>query len=282
MTPSSFAFEIVPGVSIGGSSGPLVIAGPCVAESLDICRQVAEAMQEICSALHLPYVFKASFDKANRTSVTSFRGPGLDKGLEMLSQVRSEFGVPVLTDIHLADQAAAVAEVCDILQIPAFLCRQTDLLVAAGETGKPVSVKKGQFMAPEDMGRAVEKVRSTGNDRVMVTERGTAFGYHNLVVDMRGLVVMGQAGVPVVFDATHSVQLPSGQGGMSGGQREFVFPLTRAAVAVGIQGLFMEVHPCPDEALCDGPNSLPLSQVCEVLSTVRRIHQVRWGSGAAA
>jgi len=282
VTPSTSAFDILPGVSMGGSSGPLVISGPCVAESLDICRQVAEAMQEICSALDLPYVFKASFDKANRTSVTSFRGPGLDKGLEMLSQVRSEFGVPVLTDIHLADQAAAAAEVCDILQIPAFLCRQTDLLVAAGETGKPVNVKKGQFMAPEDMVRAVEKVRSTGNDRVMVTERGTAFGYHNLVVDMRGLVVMGQAGVPVVFDATHSVQLPSGQGGMSGGQREFVFPLTRAAVAVGIQGLFMEVHPCPDEALCDGPNSLPLSQVRDVLSTVRRIHQVRWGSGAAA
>ena len=280
MTQLRSSFEIAPGVSVGGSAGPLVIAGPCVAESMEICRDVAGAMQKICADLELPYIFKASFDKANRTSVTSFRGPGLERGLEMLMQVKREFDLPVLTDVHLAEQAAPVAEVCDALQIPAFLSRQTDLLVAAGEAGKPVNVKKGQFMAPEDMERAVDKVRSTGNDRVKVTERGTAFGYHNLVVDMRGLVIMAQAGVPVVFDATHSVQLPSGQGGTSGGQREFAFPLTRAAVAVGIQGLFMEVHPRPAEALCDGPNALPLSDVRDVLATVKSIHRVRWGSGA--
>lgn len=265
--------EVAPGVTIGQGERLLVIAGPCVIESLDLCRRTAETLATLCSRLGLSYVFKASFDKANRTSAASFRGPGLEAGLETLAAVREEFSVPVLTDIHEPAQADRVAEVADVLQIPAFLCRQTDLLQAAGRTGRTVSIKKGQFLAPEDMRPAVDKVRSTGNERVMVTERGTAFGYHNLVVDMRSVVILSGQGVPVVFDCTHSVQLPGGLGSTSGGQRQFVAPLARAAAGAGIHGLFMEVHPDPGRALCDGANSLALSEVEPLLRSVKQIHE---------
>ena len=265
-------FEIGKGVEIGGD-GLVVIAGPCVAESLEICLEVAERMSEICSRLGVGYVFKASFDKANRSSVDSFRGPGLEKGLEMLEKVGGEFGVPLLTDIHAPEQAAKAAEVVDILQIPAFLCRQTDLLVAAGETGKAVNVKKGQFMSPREMAGALEKIKSTGNGKLALTERGTFFGYNNLVVDMRSLVEMRALGVPVIFDATHSVQTPGGQGKSSGGRREFVRPLARAATAVGIDALFLETHPDPDQAKSDGPNSVDFNLAETIISecvSVRR------------
>ncbi|MBQ7696125.1 MAG: 3-deoxy-8-phosphooctulonate synthase, partial [Lentisphaeria bacterium] len=225
--------------------------------------------------LGINYVFKASDDKANRSSGTSRRGPGLEKGLEILAEVKRTLGVPVITDIHESEEAAPVAEVADILQIPAFLCRQTDLLHAAGKTGRPVNIKKGQFMAPEDTRNCVEKVRMTGTNSVMLTERGSSFGYHNLVVDMRSLVTMRSFGVPVVFDATHSVQLPGGLGNASGGQREFVFPLARAAAAVGIDALFAEVHPRPAEAWSDGPNSLDFDGISQVLAKVKQIHDLR-------
>ena len=272
MSLPSPSFAIRPGLTIGGDAQLVLLSGPCVAESLEICRRVAGTLAEACARIGIGYVFKASFDKANRTSVTSFRGPGLENGLEILAAVRDEFGVPVVTDIHAPEQAAAVARVADILQIPAFLCRQTDLLVAAGETGACINIKKGQFLAADDMAAAVAKVRSTGNARVILTERGTTFGYHNLVVDMRSLPTMAALGVPVVFDGTHSVQLPGGQGTCSGGERQFVAPLVRAATAVGIQGLFLEVHPDPDKALCDGANSLVLAQVEPLLRTVKAIH----------
>jgi 2-dehydro-3-deoxyphosphooctonate aldolase (KDO 8-P synthase) len=258
---------------VGGGAVPVVIAGPCMAESLEVCRRVAEAAVAACARLGLPYVFKASFDKANRTSGTSCRGPGMDEGLRLLAAIREEFRVPVLTDIHEAAQATVAAAVVDVLQIPAFLCRQTDLLEAAGQTGKPVNIKKGQFMAPEDMGPAVLKVEQAGNRRVLLTERGTSFGYHNLVVDMRSLVIMADLGVPVVFDATHSVQLPGGQGGASGGQRQFVAPLVRAAAAVGVHGLFLEAHPDPARALSDGANSLSLAELPTVLASFKAIHE---------
>ena len=268
------AIDIGHGVGIGDGYPLLVIAGPCVIESRDLCHEVAGVLKDVCVELSLPYVFKASFDKANRTSVGSFRGLGLEQGLCILDSVRQQFGIPVLTDVHEIGQVAAVAAVADVLQIPAFLCRQTDLLVAAGETLKPVNIKKGQFLAPEDMATAIEKVRSTGNGRAFVTERGTTFGYHNLVVDMRSLRIMASLGTPVVFDATHSVQLPGGQGASSGGQREYVLPLARAAAAVGIDGLFLEVHPDPGSALCDGPNSIPLGEVRDLLLSVQRIHEL--------
>ena len=263
--------EISDGVNVG-DGGLVVIAGPCVAESLDVCREIAGFMTELCAKKNVSYVFKASFDKANRSSGASYRGPGFDDGLEMLAEVKREFRVPVLTDIHSADQAARIAEVADIIQIPAFLCRQTDLLIACGETMKPVNVKKGQFMAPEDMKGAVEKVESSGNKKIMLTERGASFGYHNLVVDMRSLVTMRGLGVPVVFDATHSVQLPGGLGNASGGRREFVRPLARAAAAVGIDALFLEVHPNPEEAKSDGPNSVDFETAALILDDVLRIH----------
>lgn len=266
--------EISDGVTVG-DGGLVVIAGPCVAESLDVCREIAGFMTELCAAKNVSYVFKASFDKANRSSGASFRGPGIDSGLEMLAEVKREFRIPVLTDIHSADQAWDIAEVADIIQIPAFLCRQTDLLIACGETMKPVNVKKGQFMAPEDMKGAVEKVESTGNKQIMLTERGASFGYHNLVVDMRSLVTMRSLGVPVVFDATHSVQLPGGLGNASGGRREFVRPLARAAAAVGIDALFLEVHPNPDEAKSDGPNSVDFETVALILDDVLKIHDLK-------
>lgn len=246
-------------------SGLFFIAGPCVLESLELGKRVAGALAEIGQRLQVEMVFKSSFDKANRSSIHSFRGPGLDTGLEWLARIKADTGLPVTTDIHLPDQAAAVAEVGDILQIPAFLSRQTDLLQAAATTGRIVNVKKGQFLAPMDMRNVVDKLGESGCREVLLTERGTAFGYNNLVVDFRSIPMMQSLGPPVVFDATHSVQLPGGQGGASGGQREFVPVLARAAVAAGCSGIFMEVHPEPDKALCDGPNSWPLQNTEQLL-----------------
>ena len=266
-TPAGSSYLVGPGQPL------LLIGGPCALESEDLARQVASTMQEICGRLGINYVFKASYDKANRTSITSYRGPGIDAGLATLSRLRRELQVPVISDIHETHQVAAAAEVLDILQIPAFLCRQTDLLTAAAKTGKVVNVKKGQFVSPWDMANVVNKLREAGSDRVMLVERGASFGYNNLVVDMRSLPVMRSLGCPVVFDATHSVQLPGGAGGSSGGQREFIAPLTRAAMAAGIDGLFMEIHPDPDRALCDGPNSMPLDQVERLLTSLLRIRE---------
>ncbi len=251
-----------------------LIGGPCMAESIEVCRETAAYLKDLCAQLDVQYIFKASFDKANRSSGSSVRGPGRAEGLKMLAEIRKTFDVPVLTDIHETVEVDEVAAVVDVLQIPAFLCRQTDLLLAAGRTGKVVNVKKGQFMAPEDMKGAVEKVRQSGNDKVMLTERGTSFGYHNLVVDMRSLPIMRSLGVPVVFDATHSVQLPGGLGNASGGQREFIRPLARAAAAAGIDVLFTEVHPNPEKALSDGPNSLNFSDIKIVLSEVKAIYEL--------
>ncbi|MDK9706864.1 MAG: 3-deoxy-8-phosphooctulonate synthase [Desulforhopalus sp.] len=257
---------------IVGSGQPLLlIGGPCALESEELARVVAGTMQEICGRLGISYVFKASFDKANRTSLSSYRGPGLVDGLATLAKIRREFQVPVISDIHDITQVAAAAETLDILQIPAFLCRQTDLLTAAAKTGKPVNVKKGQFVSPWDMENAVTKIRGAGGSKVMLVERGASFGYNNLVVDMRSLPVMRSFGCPVIFDATHSVQLPGGAGGSSGGQREFIGPLARAAVAVGVDGLFLEIHPDPDKALCDGPNSIPLHEVEALLRQILRV-----------
>ncbi len=271
---NDIGFAIDQTVSIGPSSPLLIVAGPCVIENLDTCRRIAEAMLEACRRQGLNYIFKASYDKANRTSSRSYRGPGQERGLQVLGKIKEEFKVPILTDIHQPEQAAVAAEVADILQIPAFLCRQTDLLVAAARTGRAVNVKKGQFLAPEDMAPVREKLIGAGNRKVALTERGTTFGYHNLVVDMRSLTIMRELGSPVIFDATHAVQLPGGGGDRSGGRREFVFPLARAAVATGVDGLFFEVHPEPEKALSDGPNSLPLSDLPEILQTIRRIHEI--------
>jgi 2-dehydro-3-deoxyphosphooctonate aldolase (KDO 8-P synthase) len=259
-------------ISVGTGHPLLVIAGPCVLESEELARTVAAHMQEVCRKLNVSYIFKASFDKANRTSVTSYRGPGLEKGLRVMEKIRAEMSVPVLSDIHEPQQAEAAAEILDILQIPAFLCRQTDLLVAASLTGKPVNLKKGQFVSPWDLEYAVNKIRQGGSSQVMLVERGASFGYNNLVVDMRSLPVMRSFNCPVIYDATHSVQLPGGSGSSSDGQREFIAPLARAAAATGIDGLFMEVHPNPDKALCDGPNSIALSDIEEVLEQIVRIH----------
>lgn len=256
-----------------GTDSLFLIGGPCVLESREMAVTIARFLQAACGRLGLPYVFKSSYDKANRTSWQSFRGPGLKAGLDMLAAVRKEVGVPVLTDVHSVREAEEASGVVDILQIPAFLARQTDLLVAAGRTGKPVNLKKAQFMAPHDMLHAIEKVRQTKNDQILVTERGTQFGYNNLVVDMRAIDIMAGFGLPVVFDATHSVQLPGGQGTSSGGQRQFVAPLARAAVAAGAHGVFLEVHEDPDRALSDGPNSLPLTQVPQLLDSLLRVYQ---------
>ncbi len=238
-----------------------VIAGPCVIESEARTLQVARALRDISRKLKVPLIFKCSYDKANRSSAASFRGPGLRAGLEVLARVKARFGLPILTDVHHPEEARAAAEVADVLQIPAFLCRQTDLLTAAAETGRAVNVKKGQFLSPWEARNVAEKVRSAGNPDVLLTERGSTFGYNNLVVDMRGLEVMKSFGCPVVFDATHSVQLPGARGHASGGQREFIYPLARAAVAVGVAAVFMEVHPRPEEALSDGPNAVRLKHV---------------------
>ena len=268
--PSS-SIRIADGVEAGGDAPLLLIAGPDVIESEAHALRMARALKEIVSSRGVPLVYKSSFDKANRTSVDSFRGPGLEEGLRVLRRVKDETGLPVTTDFHTPEQAAMLAEVVDLLQVPAFLCRQTDMLVAAGRTGRAVNVKKGQFLAPWDTRPAIEKVRSTGNRAVMLTERGTSFGYNNLVVDFRGLARMRALGVPVCFDATHSVQLPGGLGGASGGEREFIADLARAAVAIGVDAIFFEVHDDPDVAPCDGPNQLPLDAFPALLDTLLAI-----------
>jgi 2-dehydro-3-deoxyphosphooctonate aldolase (KDO 8-P synthase) len=248
-----------------------LIAGPCVIESLDLCLQIAEAVSDACRRLKIGYIFKASFDKANRTSGSSFRGPGLDDGLEVLSKIKDRLGLPVTTDVHLPEQAQSVAQVCDLLQIPAFLARQTDLLVACAATGRPLNVKKGQFMAPGDMKFVVDKTRSSGQGGVLLCERGTFFGYGRLVNDMAGLPQMRSLGVPVIFDATHSVQQPGGLGGATGGNRAMVEPLALAAAAVGVDGFFFETHPDPDRSPSDGPNMVPLSDFPGVLARVHTL-----------
>jgi len=259
---------------VGANRPFLLIGGPCVIESADLCREVAAGLKEICAKLGVSYVFKASYDKANRTSLDAFRGPGQRQGLQILADIRQDFGVPVVSDVHEVAQVAPAAEVLDILQIPAFLCRQTDLLVAAAGTGRVVSLKKGQFVSPWDMQHAVAKIGAVSKNKLMLMERGASFGYNNLVVDMRSLPVMRSFGCPVIYDATHSVQLPGGAGGSSGGQREFIPPLARAAVAAGIDGIFMEVHPEPGKALCDGPNSMPLAEVEALLARLVAIHNL--------
>jgi 2-dehydro-3-deoxyphosphooctonate aldolase (KDO 8-P synthase) len=261
-------------VRFGAGSPLALIAGPCVIEDEELTLAIARQLLELKRELGIGVVFKASFDKANRTSVTSFRGPGMEKGLAILDTVRRQTGLPILSDVHDVAQVEAAARVLDILQIPAFLCRQTDLLLAAGNSGKVVNIKKGQFLAPWDMANAVAKVVSTGNERILLTERGTTFGYNNLVVDMRALAIMRETGCPVVFDATHAVQLPGGSGTSSGGQRQFVAALSRAAVAMGIDGLFWEVHPQPEKALCDGANSLPLAQIKAILREILAIDAI--------
>ena len=260
--------------TIGGGEKLTLLAGPCVLEGLDRCLLIGRTIKEICQRLDINYVFKASFDKANRSSYHSFRGPGLKKGLEMLKTIKAELGVPVVTDIHETNQAKPVAEVADILQIPAFLCRQTDLLHAAAQTGKVVNVKKGQFLAPEDMRNVVDKLHESGCDQIMLTERGASFGYHNLVVDMRSLPIMRSFGYPVVMDGTHSVQLPGGNGTTSAGNREDVEYLVRAAVAAGVDALFLEVHDNPEEALSDGANMVYLDKLEDLLKDAVAIHEI--------
>lgn len=268
MKPINTRKIMVGPVAVGGGAPLALIAGPCVIESEDVVMRTAAALKDITDKVGVPWIFKASFDKANRSSLDSFRGPGLEEGLKILEKVRAEFKVPLVSDVHAPDQAGPAAEVLDLIQVPALLCRQTDLLVAAGKTGKPINIKKGQFMAPEDMARAAQKVESTGNKDVMITERGSSFGYHNLVVDMRSIQVIREAGHPLVFDATHSVQLPSAMGSASGGERGFVPLLARAATAAGVDALFMEVHPSPETALCDGPNSMPVDGLEEMLKVI--------------
>ncbi|MEW5799400.1 MAG: 3-deoxy-8-phosphooctulonate synthase [Bacteroidota bacterium] len=255
-------------VKIGANNPLVLIAGPCVVENLDMVFQTAEHVQTVCKKYHVPLIFKSSYKKANRTSRDGFVGIGMDEALKILSDVKKQFGFPILTDVHSAEEVNSAAHVADVLQIPAFLCRQTDLLIAAGKTKKAVNIKKGQFLAPDDIGHPIEKVASTGNTNILVTERGTSFGYHNLVVDMRSLPIMREFGYPVVLDATHSVQLPSGSGGQSGGQPEFIFPLARAGAAVGIDALFIETHPNPSKALSDAASQLPLEQLEKLLSQV--------------
>jgi 2-dehydro-3-deoxyphosphooctonate aldolase (KDO 8-P synthase) len=250
-----------------------LIAGPCVIENEKLCRQVASSLSRTCRQLGIYFVFKASFDKANRTSGKAFRGPGIEEGLKVLAGIRGEFGVPVLTDVHTETQAALAGEVVDILQIPAFLCRQTDLIDAAVATGRIVNLKKGQFLSPAEMGRVAEKARLAGGNRLLLTERGTTFGYNNLVADMRSIPILGALGWPVVFDATHSVQLPGGGGDKSAGQREFAPVLARAALAAGANGLFIETHPHPDQALSDGPNMIPLAEMKNTLKALLKVFE---------
>jgi len=261
-------------IKIGANRPLILIAGPCVIESESATLRHAERLMTICNGLSMPLIFKASYDKANRTSIGAFRGPGMKDGLKILAKVKESLGLPILSDIHSIEQIAPASEVLDVLQIPAFLCRQTDLLVAAARSGRVINVKKGQFLAPWDMKNVAGKLAAAGNENIILTERGASFGYNNLVVDMRSFPVMRSTGYPVVFDATHSVQLPGGQGDSSGGQREFVEYLSRAAVATGIDGIFMEVHEDPDKALCDGPNSIPLSELAVLLKKLRAIDAV--------
>lgn len=257
------------GTKFGGGK-LFLIAGPCVIESEKMAFEIAEGIKKAAVGLKIPFIFKASYDKANRSSINSYRGPGLKKGLEILSKIKKAFGVPVLTDVHCSHDVAAVAAVADIIQIPAFLCRQTDIIVAAAKTGKTVNIKKGQFISPRDMKNIIGKVESSGNKKIMVTERGTCFGYNNLVVDMRSIVIMKRFGYPVIFDATHSVQIPGGLGDSTGGESEFIFPLSRAAVAAGADGLFLEVHRNPEKAMSDGQNTVKLSCLKDFLAGVIR------------
>lgn len=260
------------GYDVGLERPIFLIAGPCVVESRQLQMDVAGELKSICADLEIPFVFKSSYDKANRSSHTSYRGPGTEEGLRILADVRKHVAVPVLTDVHAVDEVEMVATVVDALQTPAFLCRQTDFIQAVARTGKPVNIKKGQFLAPDDMKQVVAKAKAaSGIDNILVCERGASFGYHNLVSDMRALAIMRDTGCPVVFDATHSVQLPGGRGTSSGGERQFVPVLARAAVAAGIAGLFMETHPNPDAALSDGPNAWPLSRMRELLETLKEI-----------
>jgi len=262
----------ISGIKIGRDNLPLIIAGPCVIENRDVTLHTAKKLKELCSKAGLPFIFKSSYDKANRTAIKSFRGPGIDKGLRMLSDIKTMFNIPVISDVHSVEEIKPASEVLDALQIPAFLCRQTDLILTASKTGKPVNIKKGQFLAPWDVKNIIDKFTSTGNKNLFITERGSSFGYNNLVVDFRAFPIMRSYGYPVVFDITHSLQLPGGKGTSSGGQREFAEPLVRAAVAVGVDGLFMEVHPEPEKALCDGPNMIRLDEVEKILKTVKTIY----------
>ena len=259
-------------LTIGGGSPLVLIAGPCVIEDYETTRQIAGHLKETTDKLEMPFIFKASFDKANRTSVTAFRGPGLTEGLKVLAEIKKEFGIPILSDVHRISELPEAARVLDIIQIPAFLCRQTDVIIEVAKSGRPVNIKKGQFLAPWDIANVVEKITSAGNHQILITERGTMFGYNNLVVDFRGFMIMRQTGYPVIFDATHSVQLPGGAGKSSGGQREYAPMLARAAVAAGVDGVFMEVHPNPEQALCDGPNALKLDTIYNLLSRLKTIH----------
>ena len=259
---------------IGGNSPLVLIAGPCVIESEKIVRDIAEKLKQITEDLRVPFIFKASYDKANRSSIKSFRGPGLKEGLKVLQKLKTDLDIPILSDVHKEEEVLPAAEVLDILQIPAFLCRQTDLLVKAANTGKPINVKKGQFMAPWDMKNVVNKLEESGNKKTLLTERGVTFGYNNLVVDMRSLVLMRDYGYPVVFDSTHSLQQPGGKGTMSGGQREMIPELARGAVAVGCDALFMETHPDPDQALSDGPNMLKLDLLPLLLEQLVTLDQI--------
>lgn len=262
------------GFEVGLNHPFFLIAGPCAIENESLALTTAETLRDLCARLGIPFIYKSSYDKANRSSGKSFRGPGMDEGLRILEKVRQEIGVPVLTDVHEKEDVAVVAEIVDVLQTPAFLCRQTDFIEAVAAAGKPVNIKKGQFLAPWDMLHVAAKAKATGNDQIMVCERGASFGYNNLVSDMRSLAVMRQTDCPVIFDATHSVQLPGGQGDHSGGQREFVPVLARAAVAAGVSGVFMETHPQPAEALSDGPNAWPLGRMESLLRTLQHIDQL--------
>jgi 2-dehydro-3-deoxyphosphooctonate aldolase (KDO 8-P synthase) len=261
-------------VMVGGEAPLFLIAGPCVIEGEEHARKMAASIGEICAELSVPFIFKASYDKANRSSLSSYRGPGIENGLPILARIQKETGAPVLTDVHSVDEIGPAAEVCEVLQIPAFLCRQTDLLVAAGKTGRAVNVKKGQFLSPFEAVHVVEKVASTGNEKIILTERGTSFGYQNLVVDMRSFPILRKLGYPVVFDVTHSVQLPGGGEKSSGGQPEFIETLARAGTAAGVDGLFLEVHDDPERALSDGANALPLGELRPLLQKVKKLAAV--------
>lgn len=260
-------------IPIGDGSPLVLIAGPCVIETYDATLETAAFLKDVTDELQIPFIFKTSYDKANRTSLGSYRGPGLSKGLEIISAIKDKYDIPVISDVHRFHEIAPAAQVLDILQIPAFLCRQTDFIIAVSEAGKPVNIKKGQFLAPWDVEHVIEKVISTGNRKVLVTERGISFGYNNLVVDFRGLAILQDCGWPIIFDATHSVQLPGGAGKTSGGQREFVPLMARAAVAGGVDGIFIEVHKDPECALCDGPNSVPLHRVRPLLEQLKAIRK---------
>ena len=258
-------------IQFGRNSSLVLIAGPCVIEDDDTTYQIASFLKNLTQAINIPFIFKASYDKANRTSLESYRGPGFEAGLNILKRIKDELNLKVLSDVHQLSEIPSAAAVLDIIQIPAFLCRQTDLIINAAKTGKPINIKKGQFLAPWDMANAIKKIESVGNNNILITERGSMFGYNNLVVDFRGIPIMQNMGYPVIFDATHSIQLPGGQGTQSGGQREFAPILARAAVAAGADGIFLECHIDPDKALCDGPNSLKLDKLDELLNTLTNI-----------